>query len=218
MHISDGILSPELAGAGYVLGAGLTLWSLRSMNTEEIPRVSVVTAGFFAASLLHLKLGPVSVHPVLNGLVGMVLGTASIPAIAVGLLFQAVLFGHGGLTSLGANLVCIGGPALIAGLVFRGARAVGTGRTLLLPRAFLAGVIGVAGGIILVGSLVALTEKSFVPLVRIAVGAHIALAGIEGVLCVMVAEFLSRVKPSLLGLVRIPRSGDTEARTCGDGA
>lgn len=198
MHISDGILSPGLTAGTYVAGGAVTMWCLRRLRTEEVPRVAVVTAGFFVASLIHVKLGPVSVHPVLNGLAGMLLGSAAFPAIAVGLLFQAVLFGHGGLTSLGANLVCIGLPALAAGGLFRAMTKGRSARPFLLPAAFLAGVIGVLGGIFAVAALLVLTEQSFVPLARIAVGAHAVLAAAEGLLCMLVARFLARVKPGLL--------------------
>src|SRR3569832_673704 len=98
MHISDGILSgPVLADgfAGTAMVAGLTL---RKMDMEEIPKVSVITAVFFVASLIHVPVGPSSVHLILNGLDGVVLGWRAFPAIMLGIILQAILFGHGGVS------------------------------------------------------------------------------------------------------------------------
>jgi len=92
MHISEGICSPPVlaAGAGLaVLGAAL---GLKGLKTESIPKVGVLSSAFFVASLIHVPIGPVSVHLVLNGLMGLLLGWASFPANLVALLLQGVLF------------------------------------------------------------------------------------------------------------------------------
>ena len=103
MHISDGILNGEICIASAAAAGIITVVSLKFIKKEEIPKISVLTAAFFVASLVHIKIGPTSAHLVLNGLLGAILGLASFPAILVALIFQAVMFQHGGLTTLGVN-------------------------------------------------------------------------------------------------------------------
>jgi cobalt/nickel transport system permease protein len=119
VHISDGILTlPWLAG-GFALAALLAVWGAFRLRDEEIPRIALLSAAFFAASLLHVRLGPTSAHLLLNGLVGLVLGRRAALAIPLGLFLQAVLFpGHGGFTTLGVNACVLTLPALLAGWTF----------------------------------------------------------------------------------------------------
>jgi cobalt/nickel transport system permease protein len=84
----------------------------------------VLTAAFFVASLVHVRVGPTSVHLLLNGLVGVVLGWRAGLAIPVGLFLQAALIGHGGFTTLGVNSVVLTVPALLAWGLFAGLRRV----------------------------------------------------------------------------------------------
>ena len=74
MHIADGVLPISTIAAGWAGTAVVTGLTLRRVPPEELPKAAVMTAGFFVASLIHVPLGPTSVHLILNGLVGMVLG------------------------------------------------------------------------------------------------------------------------------------------------
>src|SRR5690348_3625529 len=112
VHISDGVLTwPWLAGGFAVAAALLTLgaWRLRD---EEIPRIAILTAAFFIASLIHIRVGPTSIHLLLSGLVGVVLGPRAGLAIAVGLVLQVLLIQHGGYGTLGVNTFVMALPAL----------------------------------------------------------------------------------------------------------
>jgi ABC-type Co2+ transport system permease subunit len=84
------------------------------MSEAEIAYLGVLTSAFFVASLIHLPAGPVKVHLLLNGLLGVVLRWRAAPAIAVGLLLQAILFQHGGISALGMNICVMTLPALLA--------------------------------------------------------------------------------------------------------
>lgn len=118
VHISDGVLREPWWVGGWVTAALLVAYSARRVREDEVPRIGVLTAAFFVASQIHLPLGGASVHLLLNGLVGVVLGRRGPLALAVGLLLQALLFGHGGLTTLGVNVTVYSVPTLVAGLVF----------------------------------------------------------------------------------------------------
>jgi cobalt/nickel transport system permease protein len=99
------------------MAAGLVAVASWRIGETEIPRIGVLTAAFFVGSQIHLPLGGVSAHLLLNGLLGVVLGLRAGLAIAVGLLLQALLFGHGGVTALGVNIAVYAPPAMLAGLV-----------------------------------------------------------------------------------------------------
>src|SRR5207302_7243319 len=65
-------------------------------------------------SLIHIRVGPTSIHLLLTGLVGVLLGPRAPLAIFVGLLLQAFLIGHGGYYTLGVNTCVMTLPALLA--------------------------------------------------------------------------------------------------------
>jgi cobalt/nickel transport system permease protein len=119
VHISDGVLTTPWAAAGFALAAllvGLASWRIRD---DEIPRVAILTAAFFVSSLIHIRVGPTSIHLLLTGLVGVMLGRRAALAIAVGLLLQMMLINHGGWTTLGVNTCVMTLPALFCWLLFR---------------------------------------------------------------------------------------------------
>jgi cobalt/nickel transport system permease protein len=127
----DGVLSwPWLVGgfAGMValgliaVGLDWLRYRLRGqeLREEEVARVALLTAAFFVASQIHVRVGPTSVHLLLNGLLGVVLGWRAALAIPVGLFLQAALFGHGGFSTLGINSCVQVLPALLAWLLFHG--------------------------------------------------------------------------------------------------
>src|SRR4051794_36110588 len=116
MHISDGVLTPSWLIGGVIVAGVLALVGCWRIRDEEIPRIALLTAAFFLTSSLHIKVGPSSVHLLLNGLVGVLLGWRAALAIPIGLLLQAVLLQHGGLWSLGVNSCVQVLPALAAGV------------------------------------------------------------------------------------------------------
>jgi len=125
MHISEGILSPPVLAAGAVLAVGGTALGLRGLDHEDVPKVGLLSAVLFIASLVHVPIGVSSAHLVLNGLAGVLLGWSLFPALLVALALQALLFQFGGLTTLGVNTFNLAFPGVICGLLFRHAAAKG---------------------------------------------------------------------------------------------
>jgi cobalt/nickel transport system permease protein len=203
VHISDGVLSPAWWGAGAVLAALLLLPALFRIADDEIPRIGLLTAAFFVASSIHVKVGATSVHLILNSLVGVVLGRRAPLAVSVGLLLQAWLLAHGGFTTIGVNSVVICVPALLAAglfpllagdLVLPGRRRAFwagfvTGFVTVVLTAALNAVVLVAGGI---ANWAIIAAPQFV--------IYLLLAVIEGLILGVTIEFLVRVKPELLRL------------------
>ncbi len=205
MHIADGVIAaPVIAGATIVSVVGLGL-GLRALTPERIPVVAVLSATFFVASLIHITLGPSSVHLIFNGLVGVLLGWAAFPAMFVGLLLQSVLFGFGGVTVLGVNLFNIALPGLMCGLAARpviarfgpsGAAAAGA----------VAGAAAVGLTAMLVALSLGLSGREFIPAAKLTVLAHLPVMAIEGAVTAAAVLLIKRVRPDMLASSRPVRA------------
>jgi ABC-type Co2+ transport system permease subunit len=116
VHISDGILAAPWWLGGYAIAGILLLISAWRVRDEEIPRIALLTAVFFVVSLIHVRVGPTSIHLLMNGLIGIVLGPRAALAIFCGLFLQYWLMPvpHGGLQTLGVNTCVLGVPAILA--------------------------------------------------------------------------------------------------------
>lgn len=197
MHIADGVLPGTVAVAGYVLTLAGAALSLRMVDSHDLPKIAVATSSFFVASLIHLPLGPTSVHLLLPGMVGILLGPAAFLSILIGLILQCLLFQFGGLTALGANALMMGLPALLCGWLFRRLR----GRT--QGSHTLCGALVSGGGVLLaamlLAALLATGGEDFFGVAKVALAAHVPVMGVEAVVGGCIVSFLHRVKPELLG-------------------
>lgn len=196
MHIVDGALSNPVVIGGAVAAVGGIALGLRQLDLDRIPTAGVLSASFFVASLIHVPIGPSSVHLILNGLAGLLLGWAAFPVLFVGLLLQAVFFGFGGLTVLGVNTLNIALPAVLAWLIF--GRLVGRGSPM-------AGALwGGAGGAFSIAATTAcvalslsLSGDEFLPAAKLVFLAHIPVMIAEGVLTGFAILLARKVKPEL---------------------
>lgn len=196
MHISEGVLSlPVLAGGAGLALAGLG-YSLRKLPWKHIMSVGILSAAFFVASLVHVPLGPGSVHLIMNGLLGAILGWAALPAITVALFLQALLFQFGGLTALGVNVCLMAYPAVLCGLLFRRFfRAGGLGGR---AAAFACGALAVLGSALLCALALALSGEAFLTTAWAVFLAHLPIMAIEGLLTCVIVAYLMKVLPELL--------------------
>src|SRR5438270_4201314 len=118
VHISDNVLAAPWCLGGFALAALLVFFGSRRLDDDEVPRIALLTAAFFIASLFHVRLPPTSVHLILSGLVGVLLGWRACLAIPVALFLQVVLINHGGFTTLGVNACVMTIPALLSYYLF----------------------------------------------------------------------------------------------------
>jgi cobalt/nickel transport system permease protein len=118
VHISDGVLDSSWQLGGFALAGLLALVGLWRLREEDLPGTALLAAAFFTASSIHVKVGPSSVHLLLNALVGVILGRRAALAIPAGLFLQAALLSHGGYGALGVNSCVMVLPALLAGWLF----------------------------------------------------------------------------------------------------
>lgn len=196
MHLSDGILPAPLLAGGFAAAGALAWGSAQSLRDEDLPRIAVFTGAFFCASLLHFKVPPTSVHLVLAGLLGVVLGRHALLAIPVGLGLQAALLGHGGLTTLGVNATMFGVAARVAAWLYGRLSANGRWRPFVCG-ALAAGVSVLCSGMLLTLVLASLGE-GFRVVAQYALLAHLPVLAIEAVVTGSTVEFLRKVKPDLL--------------------
>ena len=200
VHISDGVLDPWLWESGWAITVVILAYALSKMKTEDVPKLSVITAAVFVASLIHLQVGPTSVHFILNGFAGVMLGILAFPCIFVALVLQCFLFGHGGITTIGINAVNMGVPALIAYLIFKTGTKLDI-RPETKNKVSLFGAI--AGGVAVVLALLLLatelitTGEEFYETTVLVVTAHLPIIVIEAIFTGVLAGFIATVKPEM---------------------
>ena len=109
MHIPDGYLSPQTGGFFYLLMA--PIWFLASrivkktLKAKQVPYLAFSACFVFVIMMFNIPMpGGSTGHAVGGTLAAILLGPwAALIAITVALAVQAVLFGDGGITALGAN-------------------------------------------------------------------------------------------------------------------
>lgn len=197
MHIADGVLSTPIAAATTVGAVALLIYSARHIKEEEIVKISLLTSVFFITSFIRVPVGPTSIHPLMVGLVGLMLGRRAPLAIAIGLILQAVLFQHGGLTTLGANTLLLSLPALMIVNFFTFLRRLSP-----FWQGWMTGFGALLGSLSILIILLATsnsiyTEGTF-PVVKMLLWVYLPLAIIEGTLTGFVIKYVQKVRPSIL--------------------
>ncbi len=197
MHIVDGVLSTDVVVTGAVIAVGGIAYGLRSLTIENMPRTALLSAVFFVASLIHVPIGPTSIHLIMNGLLGLILGWAAFPAVFIALLLQAIFFGFGGITVLGVNTVNMALPAVLVGLVFSPFLARVDGRIMAVA-AFVAGASSIMLSAVLVGLSLALSGQEFLATAKLVFINNIPIMVVEGFLTAAAFSLIKKVRPALL--------------------
>lgn len=204
MHIADGVLSVPVLAVGSAAAAAGVAAGLWRLDYERIPRVAVLSSAFFVASLIHVPIGPTSAHLILSGLAGLILGWAAFPAILVALLLQAMLFGFGGLTTLGVNTVNMAVPAVVCYYLFgRGVRSGSP--ALVFGAGGAAGAFAVALGCAMASLALLASGREFLVVAEVFYVSHIPIIVAEGLVTGSAAAFLRKVRPELLRLPEYAR-------------
>ena len=109
MHIPDGYLGPTTCGVFFA--AMLVIWTATSrkvkktLKAKQVPLLAIGAAFCFVIMMFNVPIpGGSTGHAVGGVLVAILLGPwAACIAITVALVTQALLFGDGGITAIGAN-------------------------------------------------------------------------------------------------------------------
>ena len=134
MHIMEGFLPPMWCAVWFIIAIPVVAYGLYKIKkvVDETPESKSLLAvsGAFMFVISSLKLPSVTgscSHPTGNGLGAALFGPAATAVLAaIVLIFQAILLAHGGITTLGANIVSMGivGP-LVGWLVYLALKKVG---------------------------------------------------------------------------------------------
>ena len=195
MHLADGVLSTPVIATTYAGAIASMVFAAKGIEDEDIPKISLMAGTFFAISLISIPVPPTSVHPLVCGLIGIILGAKSSLAFFIALLLQALLFKHGGITSLGANTLMLTIPAYISYLIYK--------KLPIKNKIVKAGIIGflsVVMTVIILIILLALTDERFAQgdfsVAKIIAVSHIPIMLIEGVLTAFAIGFIEKNKPN----------------------
>ncbi|MEM1659401.1 MAG: energy-coupling factor ABC transporter permease [Candidatus Jordarchaeales archaeon] len=214
MHIPDGFLDlgvtmvcAAISAAFIVIGV---IQAKRYMDERHVPLMAVLTAGVFAAQLLNFPIiGGTSGHLVGGTLLAVFLGPlGALLSMTVILAVQALFFGDGGITALGANILNMGVIGGIIGyyvyILVR--RLVGKGGWGVRIGAAVGSYISVVLGAIACG--VELGVSSLFPFptwitVPVMTGWHMVIGIGEALITLVVIEYVLRARPDMLALPKV---------------
>ncbi|MCM8762824.1 MAG: cobalt transporter CbiM [Candidatus Omnitrophica bacterium] len=149
MHIPDGYLGPATSGVMYA--AMLPIWGLaarmvkKTLNRRQVPLLAIAAAFSFLIMMFNVPIpGGTTGHAVGAVLAAILIGPwAACIAVSVALIVQALLFGDGGITAIGANCFNMAFIEVFAGYyiykVISGSSAITSAR-----RVIAAGIAGYA--------------------------------------------------------------------------
>ena len=121
MHIPDGFI-PLWQCAIYwiiaLIALGYSLkWARENLDEKNIPLMAVLAAGIFAIQAMNIPIPwGTSGHMVGAALIAIIFVSpwAAVLVLSIVLILQGLIFGDGGMTALGANIINMG---LIGGFV-----------------------------------------------------------------------------------------------------
>ncbi|PIP20056.1 MAG: cobalamin biosynthesis protein CbiM [Candidatus Omnitrophica bacterium CG23_combo_of_CG06-09_8_20_14_all_40_11] len=221
MHIPDGYLGPTTCGIFYA--AMLPIWTFASkivkktLKARQVPMLAIGAAFSFVIMMFNVPIpGGTTGHAVGGALVAILLGPwAACIAITVALVIQALLFGDGGITAVGAN--CFNMAFVLPFVSFYVYKAISGGSLMTSGRRVIAAGISAYLGINL-ASLFAAVEFGIQPILhhtatgqalycpyglKVAIpamlGEHLLIFGwVEAIVTALVVKYLQKQDPSLL--------------------
>ncbi len=221
MHIPDGYLSPSTCAVLYAAAATGWYSALKRLKrlllTRVVPLISVFAAFSFVVMMFNLPLpGGTTGHALGVTIATIVLGpSGGILSISIALVIQALFFGDGGISSLGANCFNM---AIVGSLVAYGSyRLIAAGSAIASRRRVVASAV--AGYLAVnAAALVAAVEFGIQPMLfhdahgsplyapyplKVAIPAmmigHLTFAGLaEAVITAGVVAYLQVADPALL--------------------
>lgn len=208
IHIPDGFLSPSVAITAFIIT--IIFWAISFKKTKltdkQVPIMGLLTALFFAAMMMNYPIvGGTTAHLLGGASLGLILGPfAGCISVTIILVLQALLFGDGGLTTLGANVLNMGiiGVFVPCALFLLMNKVLkGTGKKLyfmIFVSAFVADVLAaIAAGIEL-----GLSQPTFQYGLSVAVPAmainHSIIGAAEGIVTMILIGTLLKLRPDVL--------------------
>ena len=225
MHIPDGYLGPVTSGVLYAVM--LPIWAAASrivkktLKVKQVPLLAIGAAFSFVIMMFNVPIpGGTTGHAVGGALVAILLGPwAACIAITVALVIQALLFGDGGITAIGAN--CFNMAFVLPFVSFYLYKAISCGSSITSGRRVIAAGIAAYIGLNIAALLTAIQFglqpllhhtssgqalycpyglKAAIPAM---LGEHLLIFGwVEVVITTLVVKYLQKQDPSLLEAAR----------------
>ncbi|MEV9477021.1 cobalt transporter CbiM [Aliarcobacter butzleri] len=195
MHISDGIISIEVATVSAVATLAFCVYSFKNLTNEKIALVASMSALFFVTSFIHIPFGVTQIHLMLIGFIGIFLGSLAFISIVIALILQALLLGFGGLSSLGANILVMALPAYLVYLIFK---------LEILKRLnekvkfFLVGFLGVFISSLLLFSVLVFSKDEYLAVAYSIIAVNIPTMILEGLVTMFLLLYIKKSMPKLL--------------------
>ncbi len=212
MHISEGILPPQWAVLWFALAIPFIAWGLRDLRvrSREEPHLKAMV-GLVGAAVFVISCMPIPVptagtcsHPCGTGMAAIFIGpTLTVVVASIALTLQALFLAHGGITTLGANVLSMGVMGAFTGYgIFILARRLGAP---WVVAAFMAGLLSdwivYAGtsfflatalhGDGSLGTMLLTILMAFVP-------TQVPLGILEGIICAGAYRFVQARRPEFL--------------------
>ncbi len=203
MHIPDGYLDPITCVVTYLIMASYGVYAYRKAEfSKNVELIVGLAAAIFIAQMFNWPIpGGTSLHLVGGALAAILLGpwNAFFVMLLV-LIVQALLFHDGGITTLGANVLNMGIVAPLVGyacfrlLAAKGEKGLALG-------AFLGGWLSITLAGLVCGVEIGLSPSFpygvFIT-VPVMTGWHALLGIVEGVITMIVVEYIRRKAPQYL--------------------
>jgi cobalt/nickel transport system permease protein len=133
MHVPDGYLGPTTYGT--LFAATLPFWAFassklnRTLKSRQAPYLALGAAFSFVIMMFNIPMpGGTSGHATGTALIAILIGPwSAVIAVSVALAIQALLFGDGGITALGANCFNIAVAGGLSGWIVYRVIAAGSG-------------------------------------------------------------------------------------------
>ena len=167
MHIPDGYLGPQT----YIPLCGVSVGFLaiaqkklkKQLSVRQVPYLAMSAAFSFLIMMINIPIpGGTTGHAVGAGIIAILLGPwTAVLAVSVVLIIQALVFGDGGITALGAN--CFNMAVImpfVSYRIFKFIKGKAEEGARLAVAAFLAGYLG-----LVVAALLTATEFGIQPLI-----------------------------------------------------
>jgi len=202
LHIPDGLLSTPVIATTYaiaILAVAYSARKLRDFPEEKIPLLGLFAAGIFAAQMVNFPIiGGVSGHLLGATLVAVMLGPyAAVMVMTAVLLIQTLLFGDGGITAIGANILNMGLIGAFLGYrIYNGLKGIHEGLALGLA-AWLSVVLGATLASIEIGLSHSLP---FLRVLTLMAGYHAVIGLGEAILTTVIVYAVRAKLPELEGV------------------
>ncbi len=227
MHIGDGIMAPPIWVLGYIIAIPILAYATKktgnTLGNTQIPILGVLAAGIFVAQMLNFPVGGGTTgHLVGAALAAVLLGPyAAVVILTIVLVVQAFLFGDGGVTALGLNILNM---AIVSSFVAYAIYAFGKTITSEKVGMYITIFIAAWASIVLsatmcgieLGASAALSPEYGIPsiiAVPTMVITHMFIGIGEGAVTVLVVAYIAAVRPDIILTMKDKRLSKTPMPT-----